>query len=123
MKISDMTNNQATEALIRLAEPISNICNDEEAVAVLDELAKMRKEPYLKVIGYSIPRFVTLLLKNHRRDVYEIVAALQQIPSSKVGTMNFKETVEAVQNSYDEILANFFPQFAGVRTTSGKESA
>ena len=29
MKISEMTNDQATEAILRIAPPISNICEDE----------------------------------------------------------------------------------------------
>jgi len=121
VKISDMTNDQATEALLRLSEPFANLCNDEETLQTLENLAGMRNMPTIKVIGAMFPKFASIALKNHRADVYEIIAALQMIPAAKVGKMNFKETVQMLRESYDDILRDFFTQSVAVAKISGKE--
>jgi len=112
MKISEMTNEQATETLIRLSTPFSNLCDNDELVEILTNALSLRKEPPLKVVGKILPKLITYGLKEHKYDVYEIVAALQGVPMEKVADMNFKETVDFVRNSYDEILRDFFSQSA-----------
>lgn len=112
MKISEMTNDQATDALIRIATPFENICNDDELVEGLDKISGMRKEPIIKVVGTLIPLFVKVGLRNHKQDLYEIVGALTFTPISKVGKMNFKETLKALQDSYDDVLRDFFSHTA-----------
>ena len=125
MKISEMTNDQATEAMLRLTGPFSSICEDEEMLTFLDTLNAMKSDdtPFIKVIGRVIPQFVTLALKKHRHDLYEIVGALTLTPIGKVGLMNFKETIDAVKESYDDILAGFFTSSAQAMKNRGKESA
>lgn len=108
MKISDMTNDQATEALMRLAQPFENICNDSELIESLDKIGRMGEEPIIKVVGTIIPAFVKIGISKHRSDLYEIVGALTLQPTNKIGKMNFKETIKTVQDSYDEILRDFF---------------
>lgn len=108
MKISEMTNDQATEAMIQLSGPFENLCNDEEVIDALDRLGKMGNQPFIKVIGSIIPMITQIGLKKHRQDIYEIVSALTMVPVVKVGKMNFGETVKALQDSYDEILRDFF---------------
>lgn len=121
MKISEMTNDQATEALVRLSGPISAICDDEEMMALMEELQSMRNatgQPVIKAVGKMIPRFVTFGLIKHKRDLYEIVGALLCEKTSAVGGMNLVETINAVKNSYDEILASFFTRSKGATTNS-----
>lgn len=108
MKISEMNNDQATDALIRLSTPFENICNDPELIAALEKLGGMGNEPIIKVIGTMIPDFVRIGLKSHKLDLYEIVSALTMTPASLVGKKNFKETIKALQESYDDILRDFF---------------
>lgn len=108
MKISEMTNDQATDALIRLSAPFENICNDPELISALEKLAGMGSEPIIKVVGTIIPDFARIGLKKHKADMYEIVSALTLTPIKKVGVMNFKETIKALQESYDDILRDFF---------------
>lgn len=120
MKISEMTNDQATEAMIRLSGPFENLCNDDEVIEALEKLGKMGNQPYLKVIGSLIPMIATIGLKKHRQDIYEIVSALTMVPVVKVGKMNFKETVQTLQDSYDEILRDFFTRTAVARKIAVK---
>ena len=108
MKISEMTNDQATEALIRISEPFANICDNDEIVSMLTRYVTYGNLPKIKTIGKIMPELVTYALKEHKRDVYEIIAALQMKPVSEIGKMNFKETLDAIKNSYDEVLRDFF---------------
>jgi hypothetical protein len=110
MKISEMTNAQATEALIRLADPIGNLCDDEEIAGLLQEFGNMGDTPVIQTIGKLIPKFIMYGLKKHVDDVYEVVGALTFKTKEQVKEMNFAETVKVVKDSYDDILASFFTQ-------------
>lgn len=120
MKISEMTNDQATDAMIRIAGPFESICNDDELIESLEKISKAGDMPMVKALGLIIPSIVTLGVKKHKRDLYEIVAALTMTPITKVGQMNFKETVQALQDSYDSILRDFFTPTAIARRIAAK---
>lgn len=120
MKLSEMTNDQATEALIRLSGPFESICGDDEVKEALDKIGKLQHEPMIKAIGTIVPSLVDMLLKKHRNDLYEIVSALTMKPVSSIGKMNFKETVQIVQESYDDIFHDFFTHTALARRTNAK---
>ena len=109
MKISEMNNEQAAESMIRLADHIGNICDDKEALALIDEYKGMEKKPLIETIGKLLPRLVGCLLKTHKNDLYGIVGALTFQSNEAVAKMNFAETVKTVRDSYDEVLASFFP--------------
>lgn len=122
MKISEMTNEQAAEAMIRLSVPFSNICDDEEALNLIDEMGKMKDMPLIKAIAKALPKIVAFGLQKHKADVYEIIGALLMVSTTKVAKMNFAETVKAVRDSYDDMLASFFTQSALAEKVSAKES-
>lgn len=110
MKISEMTNDQATEAMIRLCEPFANICDSEEMQEMLFELKTMRNAPILVTVGRMIPKLTAYAIRTHKKDVYEIVSILSGKPYNTVGKMNFAETVRILRDSYDDVLAGFFPK-------------
>lgn len=112
MKISEMTNEQAAEALIRLSVPFGNICDDEEALKLIDQYNKMRKIPMIQMIGKILPQLTGYLLKTHKEDLYEIVGALTMQKASAIAKMNFFETIKIIKGSYDEVLRDFFTSSA-----------
>lgn len=118
MKISEMTNDQATDAMIRLASAFSVLFEDEQTEKFLTEINGKEWKYAIKSI---IPKFVVYALSDHKNELYEIVGALNAIPVSEVGKMNFFETIESIQNSYDEVLENFFT--SSVTVKKGKENA
>lgn len=120
MKLSEMNNDQATDALIRISGPFERVCGDDEVKEALDEISKLGNEPIIKAVGKIIPLVTGLLLKKHRHDLYEIISALTMKPVSTIGKMNFKETIQTVQESYDDILRDFFTSTALVRKISAK---
>lgn len=108
MKLSEMTNDQAAEVMIRLAEPVGAICDDEEAVKMVDEYKQRWKMPLFYAVGKMIPMLVGYLLKKHRDELYEIISILSEKKKADVGGMNFAETVKVLRDSYDETLSVFF---------------
>ena len=119
MKISEMTNDQATDAMIRISTPIANICEDKEIIDVIESLQHAEDKGIAELIGGLLPRLITSAFKTHREDLYEIVGALLMAPANKVGKMNFRDTIQAVRDSYDEILAGFFTQSGNVTKKTG----
>lgn len=109
MKISEMTNDQATEAMIRLASALSNICDDEEMVAIIEEYAKNKDTtPFIRLVGRILPNIAGYALKKHKSDFYEVIGALTFSTAAEVGKMNFKETIAVLRESWDEVLSGFF---------------
>lgn len=123
MKISEMTNDQAADALIRLAEPIGRLCDDETAVEMVDEYKKNLRKPMFYVVGKIIPRLMGYLMKEHKDDVYEIVSILSGWKKADVAQMNFADTMAVIKDSYDDVLASFFTRSAGSASGSAKKSS
>ena len=119
MKISEMNNEQATEALVRLSVPFGNICEDEKMVQLIEDYNKNRKTPMIQAFGKLFPQICTYALKEHKSDMYEIVGALTFKTQSEVAKMNFFETAKVLRESYDEVLINFFT--SSVRQTAKQE--
>ena len=116
-----MTNDQATEAIIRIAPAISNICDDSEMLTLIDDLGKLGDMNLLTAVGKLLPKFTTLALKTHKNDLYEIIGALQMKPTEQVGGMNFAETLKAIKESYDDVLAGFFTDSVRSAVMIGKK--
>lgn len=108
MKISEMTNDQAADALIRISEPFGVLCEDEALLEMINDYNAGQDKPFIQTIGKLIPKLVAYLLKSHKGDLYEIVGALTFKTKAEVAGMNFVETVNAVKDSYDEVLKSFF---------------
>jgi hypothetical protein len=122
MKISEMTNDQAAEAMIRLAVPFGNICEDEEAVKLIEDYKGMGDKPVLYTIGKMLPQLTAYMFKKHKTDLYEIVGALTFTKVSAVAKMNFIETVNILRDSYDEVLKGFFTSSVKQMSNTAKES-
>lgn len=118
MKISEMTNDQATDAMIRISSAFSILCGDDEFMGLISGLDG---KTWTDALKNAIPNLVKVALVNHKNELYEIVGALNAIPASDVGSMNFFETIGTIQNSYDEVLKNFF--ISSGTATKAKENA
>lgn len=118
MKLSEMTNDQAAEALIRLAEPVGKLCDDEEAVKLISEYKKTENKPLYYVVGRIIPRLVSYFMVEHKRDIYEIVSVFSGVKAEDIGKMKLTETVKIIQDSYDDMAMTFFPS-SGTQTKGG----
>lgn len=107
MKISQMTTNQAADVLIRISVPASNIMHDSETMEVLEKLANGNDSP-LSFIADNIVPVTSVLLKNHREDVYEVVAALSGKTIDEIGNQKITETIKDIKEGWDGDLVDFF---------------
>lgn len=108
MKISEMSLDQACDCTIRITPCISNIVDDEKMQEILDKYTASRKEPLYKTIGLLLPIVVTFCMKDHKKDIYEIISALTAKPVGAVGKMSLKEVVTVLKESIDEDFIGFF---------------
>ncbi len=118
MKISEMSFAHASAVMLRIAAPVSNICDDNELSDILKGFAGMQKETTLRAYGLTLPKLLTYCLDKHKADTVEIISALLDIPAAKVADTPFMEIVKGLQASYDEVLAGFF-----TRSGAAKKSA
>lgn len=123
MKLSEMTNDQAAEIMIRLADPVGAICDDEEAVQMIEDYKKRYRMPLFYAVGKMIPTLVGYLLKKHKAELYEIISILSGEKQADVGGMNFAETVKVLRDSYDETLSVFFRSSGSAIMTAVKKSS
>ena len=123
MKISEMNNDQACEAIIRISNPLANILNDDNIKPLMEELEKGKDagETPLKFIAGIIPKMVAFCMKDHKSDLYEVVSALTFKPVSKVGQMNFMATVKELRESIDEDFIGFFRSSGNATALPGQE--
>ena len=108
MKISEMTTDQAADVLVRIADPVSNIIHDEESLKVIKRLAEADTNVPVKFFADNIAPIVMVLLKDHRSDVFEVVAALSAKSAEEVAKQKIGATVTDIQNSLDGELLDFF---------------
>lgn len=118
MKISEMTNDMASEAILRIATPISNIFDDEASKPLLDAMTKLGDGNGLTTF---LPKFVAFCLKDHKGDLYEIIGALTLKPTTAVGKMNFVQTIKELRDSIDEDFIGFFKSSGNATATPGDE--
>lgn len=124
MKLAEMTNDQATEAMILIAPAVEHIMQNEKIAgafsdkvvvpkdATEEEKAKLTEESGKRVIS-NILKLIPELLTTNKKDVYAIIAAVQGASVAQVGKKSFKDTILAVKDILnDEDLLSFFPSFS-----------
>ena len=107
MKISKMTTDQAADVLVRIVEPAANIVHDEEVYKDLGGIVNGSNEDALKFLAANIVPITTALLKTHRLDVYEIVAALSEKTVDEVAKQKITVTIKDIKESWDGELLDF----------------
>ena len=126
MKISEMNNDQAAAALLRIAGPFANIADDEELMTIWDEIKALKDSGATAQAATlkMVPKFVTFGLQRHKRDIYEIIGAMAGKTNGEVAKMNILETIKVFRENIDDLTTGFFTP-SGVQTpkNAGKSSA
>lgn len=108
MKLSEMTNEQATNFLIRTSQPIASIMEDDHVVALFEQITESKGLPLSKLIATLLPKVVTVALEKHKDDLFEIVGAFAEKSMKEVGKMNFLATLNILRESVDKDFLDFF---------------
>lgn len=126
MKISEMNNDQAAAALLRIAGPFASIADDEDLMPMMDEIKAMKDGgvPVNTATVRMIPKFVMFALQRHKHDLYEIIGAMTMKTAAQVAQMSILETVQVFRESYDDLASGFFtPSGDAQKSGAGKSSA
>lgn len=109
MKISEMDNNQAMDAMVRISGVLNFILEDQEVKQLMEDLGSEdgEEKSWIDAITAYMPRIVTLAAKKHRESLFEIVGALEGKDTKAVAKMNFKKTVQTIMENWSD-LKDFF---------------
>jgi hypothetical protein len=121
MRISEMSTDRAADALITIAQPAGNIVKDPEIIAGLEALGAQNGGTMAAMLGEGLLPVLQLVLKNHRQDVYCIIAALTEKTVQEVAKQSILRTVADIRESWDADLASFF-QSARPSSKGGKRT-
>lgn len=120
MKLSQMTNEQACNAMIRLADPVSRLLEDKSILPLLQQFSEMKDVPAAEAVGAILPKAVAFAMKDHRGDLYEIIGAMTDATAGQVAEMNFMQTIAVVMDFVDKDFVDFFKSSGNVTSNPGK---
>ena len=115
MKLSQLTTERAADVLCELTPYIANITGDK---ALLDELAKKfdsKGKSVAELYTFAANKYaalVPILLKEHRNDVFSVLATLNERSADEIAKQNVMETMKQVRDLFqDKDLLDFFKSF------------
>lgn len=117
MRISEMTNDEALDALLIITPCVDNILGDEELLENLRQITALKGKTIGEIYAIGAKRITSLLpilLKSHREDVYGVIGAVNGMTVSEVAKCKLVDTIEMVKEIVnDEVLADFFKSRTG----------
>lgn len=115
MKLSQLTTERAADVLCELTPYIANITGDK---ALLDELANKfdsKGKSAAELYTFAAHKYATLvpiLLKEHREDVFGLLAVLNETEPEKIADQNIISTMMQMRSVLkDKELLAFFKSF------------
>lgn len=117
MKLSKLSTDEALDALCELTPYINNIVTDD---VLLDELkAKVTatgnetKAEIMAMGAEKINKLVPIVLKGHKKDVYGILAVLNDTDADAIGKQNVIKTISQIRDLIkDKEFLDFFKSCA-----------
>lgn len=96
-KISEMTMNELTVCLCKLAEPASNLFSDAAVTEALKEMRERAPEKCPLDVAFSL--FTTIAVpvltdEKHAQDTHAILAALDNVSVEDIGSRNGLEVIK-----------------------------
>ena len=113
MKLSELSTDQALDALCELTPYISSITADEELVGtlgkVMDTGENLNTYGKFALLAGRVGEITPLLLKTHRSDVYGILSVVNRKSAADIAAQPVGETIRQVREVFqDSDLLSFF---------------
>lgn len=121
MKLADMTNEQAADAMLIIASEFQEICDDLELIRLIrsgveklpkDVTDEQKEEHAIKSFQTGVSKVTSLvpaLLKDHRKNVFTILSAVNCCSYEEIGKMKLGDTMASIKELFaDTILTDFF---------------
>ena len=112
MKLSDLTTDRALDVLCEITPFVSSITGDKELMDTLK--AKMEGEGHSVAEMYTylankLSSSIMLILKDHRDDVFGLLAVLQETTPEAIASQNIVVTLSQIRDVVrDEEFVRFF---------------
>ena len=109
---SELGTDEALEVVLQIATPITNLIEDENIVAEMQKTLPDGKKTRAEMERFGLAKIVKLLniaLKQHRQDVYAILAPFNGMTVGEIGKQNFLVTCKQVADLLnDKEFVSFF---------------
>lgn len=123
MKLSEMTTEQAAQALVKIADPIERMMSDEKLETAFVNFANLYKSnpTVIKLTGEVLGKLVPTLLKEHAEDLYQVVSAMTGKTTAEVRKEKLTTFIRDCMDFVDKDFIDFF-QNTGTSETEQKVS-
>lgn len=121
MKLSKLTTDEALDVLCEITPYVSNIITDEELMETLNKTIKkdgMTRAGVLLAGAEKLSRLVPIVMKEHRNDVYGILAAVNGLDVDEIAKQNIIKTSMQIRDvCADREMLDFFRSCAQQKDT------
>lgn len=114
---SELSTDEARDVALQIAQPITNLIDDE---AIVEEMQKTMPKGETTIIAMKrfglakIVKMLNIALKQHREDVYAILAPFNGLTVEEIGKQNFLITCKQVADLLnDKGFVDFFKSYLG----------
>lgn len=114
---SELSTDEALEVVLQIAQPITNLIDDEAFVKEMQKVMPKGETTHIAMQRFGLAKIVKLLniaLKQHREDVYAILAPFNGLTVEEIGKQNFLITCKQVYALVnDKGFVDFFKSYLG----------
>ena len=114
---SELSTDEALEVVLQIAQPITNLIDDEALVKEMQKTMPKAETTRLAMQRFGLAKIVKLLnitLKQHREDVYAILSPFNGMTVEEIGKQNFLITCKQVADLLnDKGFVDFFKSYLG----------
>ena len=114
---SELSTDEALEVVLQIAQPITNLIEDEALVKEMQKTMPKGETTRIEMQRFALAKIVKLLniaLKQHRDDVYAILAPFNGLTVEEIGKQNFLITCKQVADLLnDKGFVDFFKSYLG----------
>lgn len=112
MKLSQLTTDEALDVLCEITPAVASIVGDEELMNVIGKAVKrdgMTRAGMMLLGAEKLSKIVPVVMKEHRSDVFAIVAAVNKVSAEEIASQNvIKTSVQIRELCKDKELIDFF---------------
>ena len=114
---SELSTDEALEVVLQIAQPITNLIDDEAFLKEMQKTMPKGETTRIAMQRFGLAKIVKLLniaLKQHREDVYAILAPFNGLTVEEIGKQNFLITCkQAADLLNDKGFVDFFKSYLG----------
>ena len=121
MKLMDMTADKAADVMARISGSVGAMLDDDKIMKLMGDVSKAGKKSAAKGYALILTKIVPACLTDHKRELFEVVGALDDKTSEAVGKLPFRDIITIIKESFDEELKDFFGSLLGWKKTEDKQ--